>query len=860
MNPEKQLSPEEENIRLSILESLNVMDTDPEKFFDEITQIASAICCTPIALVSLVDDKRQWFKSKVGLEAPETPREISFCQHAIQQEDVFEVENALEDDRFKENPLVLSDPNIRFYAGAPLETSEGYNIGTLCVIDREPKKLTSNQIESLEALAQSVINQLELRKTNIRLEDEKELTETALESSLAGYWDWNMLTNEEYLSPRFKEMFGYADDEMENSPEAWQKIAFPEDLPGMFEAFNKHVESKGQVPFKSVVRYNHKDGSVVWVRCNGKVVKWSEDGAPLRAIGCHVDITEERESELSVQKEKDFLSEISRIQSSVNYNSPPNEIFNQLLDTLLKGLESEYGFIGEIKDDGTQKYLKTHAITNIAWTDDLDKFYKENAPKGLEFKNLETLFGQTIKTGEPVIANDPYTDKRRGGLPDGHPHMGAYLGVPIKNYSGLIGMIGIANKKGGYSDDDIRFIQPFLAACSSLVTGYNSFAEWKRSERIVEFKSEFLAQMSHEIRTPLNGIVGSLDAYAKLEDQSKKNDLYEIMKESSRDLLNIVNDVLNLSKLEANKIELNPVGCNIHSIVKNTAELFKVKAEEKGSVIDFAVSENVPKYVKVDDIRLKQVLNNLVSNAVKFTENGSVNINLDLVQGNQLSFSIIDTGTGIKSHDIDKIFLRYEQTEDFGHRRRMAGARGTGLGLTISKMLVELMGGDKIHVESVYGKGSTFSFNIDFESVNDVEYIQAKNIKDKKVSGKLDKNLNVLVVEDIKANQVVAKIMLESIGISVDIANNGEEALFMYADNPDKYDLIFMDVQMPVMDGVTATLELKRVYGDKMCPIVGLSANAMEGDIQKYKTIGMDGYIPKPITKDAVIQEIMLRG
>lgn len=141
-------------------------------------------------------------------------------------------------------------------------------------------------------------------------QDLKLLSESALESSLAGYWDWNMVTNEEYLSPRFKEMFGYADHEMENNPEAWQKIAFQEDLPPMFQSFEEHVRSRGQIPFKSIVRYHHKNGNTIWVRCNGKVVEWSENNEPLRAIGCHVDITEEKEIEQRLKqtlKERDIL-------------------------------------------------------------------------------------------------------------------------------------------------------------------------------------------------------------------------------------------------------------------------------------------------------------------------------------------------------------------------------------------------------------------------------------------------------------------------------------------------------------------------------------------------------------------------
>ncbi|GAB5416805.1 MAG: hypothetical protein Crog4KO_22940 [Crocinitomicaceae bacterium] len=142
------------------------------------------------------------------------------------------------------------------------------------------------------------------------IEDLELLSESALDSALAGFWDWNMVTNEEYLSPRFKEMFGYRDHEMENSPEAWQKIAYQEDLPGMFESFNAHVGSGGKVPFHSVVRYHHKKGGTVWVRCNGKVVEWGDDGSPIRAIGCHVDITEEKEMQLQLKRairERDIL-------------------------------------------------------------------------------------------------------------------------------------------------------------------------------------------------------------------------------------------------------------------------------------------------------------------------------------------------------------------------------------------------------------------------------------------------------------------------------------------------------------------------------------------------------------------------
>ena len=184
-------------------------------------------------------------------------------------------------------------------------------------------------------------------KNYTTLTDLEFISESALESSLAGFWDWNIPSNDEYLSPRFKDMFGYKEHEMENSPEAWQKIAFPEDLPGMFEAFEIHIKSKGAIPFKSIVRYHHKDGKTIWVRCNGKVVEWSKEGKPIRAIGCHVDITEEKEIELKLKKaikEKNVLlgevhhrvkNNLQLIQSFTRLKTKDNKVdFNEIEDTI----------------------------------------------------------------------------------------------------------------------------------------------------------------------------------------------------------------------------------------------------------------------------------------------------------------------------------------------------------------------------------------------------------------------------------------------------------------------------------------------------------------------------------------------
>lgn len=375
----------------------------------------------------------------------------------------------------------------------------------------------------------------------------------------------------------------------------------------------------------------------------------------------------------------------------------------------------------------------------------------------------------------------------------------------------------------------------------------SSNLEREIAQQSLEFKTDFLAQMSHEIRTPLNGIVGSLEAYIKIEDTAKRKELFEIITSSSKGLLRIVNDVLNLSKIEEGKFVLNPVVFEIRTVIDHVASMYMNTAKEAGTNIVFNIEESLPEQIKLDELRLKQVLNNLVSNALKFTRNGEVRIKLNPVEGNDslLSVQVIDNGEGIKEEDQLKIFDKYGQSNQINDRKKTGEMMGTGLGLTISNMLVKLMGGEGLQLESSYGEGSTFSFSIPYETVE----TQEEEVVNVPVE---NKERNILLVEDIKSNQIVGKILLESIGCKVSIASNGQEAIDMYAENP-SFDVILMDIQMPVKDGIEATKELKSIYASNdLSPIVGLSAKAMEGDREKFMQEGMDDYITKPITIDAV--------
>jgi signal transduction histidine kinase/ActR/RegA family two-component response regulator len=567
-----------EHLRLAALLSCNVLDTPPEERFDDLAQLAAQACDVPIALVSLVDAHRQWFKARVGLAATVTTRDVSFCAHALHTPDaLFEIRDAREDERFVDNPLVTGDPHIRFYAGVPLTLpSTGLALGTLCVIDRVPRVLTDDQRHTLRVLARHVVALLELRKSVADLER----ANVALAAS----------------------------------------------------------------------------------------------------------------QEVALQALRD--------------------------------------------------------------------------------------------------------------------------------------------------------------------------------------KSTFVANVSHEIRTPMNSVIGLSELLRHTRLDATQAQYIDIIHASSSALLQVINDILDYSKVEANKLELRPAPFAMRDELPSMLGGLRLAAERKGLAFTVRVDPAVPRVVLLDGVRLGQVLNNLVGNALKFTDTGSIDVHFDLEPGApasddvmRLRMSVRDTGIGLSTRDQQAIFEPFAQADDGVHR-----LGGTGLGLSISAALVKLMGGS-FGLVSAPSQGSTFHVVIPVRAVrpagsqaatSQAATAQATTTQPPTAASSTStpprpaRALRVLLVDDHQPNQVVGRRMLEHLGHIVTVVDNGRAAVSIVGNTP--FDLVFMDVQMPDMDGLDATRAIRDAESrsGRHVPVVGVTAHAMKEEVERCLRAGMDAHVAKPL-RLSMLTEVIAR-
>ena len=618
----------------------------------------------------------------------------------------------------------------------------------------------------------------------------------AMRGANLGLWDWQANPDVLVTNDIWSEMLGYTKQELDelygNTAARWANMVYPEDMDFAVQKFVKYVNN--ELPeHRLEIRMKTKSGEPKWVLAVGSAVARDQHGKVSRMVGIHHDITERKAAEAAIAKERERLQSIldkSPICVSITSVRDATALFANPVAKKFFGVEIGSKVQALYVDPARRVEMLTLLKAGGVVRDfEVELYDAEHRPRTMMMTAMLMEF-------------------------DGQPALTAW-------------QIDITERKA--AADKLR-------------------AAMQLAEEATKAKSDFLANMSHEIRTPMNAIIGMSHLALQTDLDKKQRNYVEKVHRSGENLLGIINDILDFSKIEAGKMSMESIDFRLEDVLDNLSNLMTIKTEDKGLKLLFNAASDVPTALRGDPLRLGQVLINLGNNAVKFTDKGEIVVGVEKVSadvdGVELHFWVKDTGIGMTPEQCGKMFQSFSQADASTTRKY----GGTGLGLAISKSLVALMRG-RIWVESAVGKGSTFHFHARFG-------LQAKGVVvETRSAEKADDHsavmaklagARVLLVEDNEINQELAMELLRNAGIEVVLASHGKEAVDILASDSN-FDGVLMDCQMPVMDGYTATREIRRNPAYKDLPIVAMTANAMAGDKEKVIAAGMWDHIGKPL-------------
>lgn len=632
------------------------------------------------------------------------------------------------------------------------------------------------------------------KKAEEELKSSEELLQFALEGAGDGIWEFNFETRIAYNSVHNRKILGYADDEP--MPD-WMTIIHPDDI-SQFESLEKAYINQLITSHKKEYRILHKDGKYRWIMDRGRIAKWNESGQPVRLVGTHTDITDRKLAEQSLKiNEEKYRSIIANMNLG-------------LLEVNLKE-EIQYANNSFCEMSGyTQAELYGKKAAGL--------FTRGHAHTLAETKNQ--LREKGISDAYEINVLNKNGDKK-WWLISGAPR--------YDDQGNMVGSIGIHLDITEQKTLELALMEARVAA-----------------EQSAAAKEVFLANMSHEIRTPMNAIIGMGRQLMRTELNNQQHFYLETIYKAADHLMVLINDILDISKIEAGKLNLEHIGFRPDDIISHCIKVMQLKAEEKGLKL---IREGSPEHETVyigDPYRLTQILLNLLSNAVKFTEKGKVTVSClvqPVIENEQMILlTVEDTGIGIEEEFLDNIFRKFTQ-EDKSTARKYGG---TGLGMSISKQLTELMNGE-ISINSKKGSGTTVIVSIPFKIGTEKDLPQsAETFTDSAVL----KDKRILLVEDNEMNRLVASTLLGNYGVILEEVHNGLEAI--HALKKGYFDLVLMDMQMPVMNGLDATRIIRNEV-NRFIPIIALTANAIKGESEKCLNAGMNDYVTKPFNEETLI-------
>jgi PAS domain S-box-containing protein len=661
--PERAKSSWVEADRLRAVHAYEILDTPREQDFDDIAKMAAQICHVPISVINFLAADRQWFKAEIGLGVRETPRDVSICAHAILQPGLFVVPDTMEDPRFRDNPLVKGDPNLRFYAGALLETPEGLPIGTMCVLDYKPRTLTEHEGFVLKTLAKQVMTQLDLRHALREKNKSEERLTLALDASgSVGTWDWDIVGDRVFADPRFVSIFG---GEQEWSKEGtsvadYLKSIHPADLDRVKRAIARARQTGGFV--QSEYRILQKDGTVRWIDARGKI-RLDSAGKAVRFPGVAVDITDRKRVEQVARDAADrfrFMAE-----------SMPQKVFTGNAEGEIDYFNNQWmEFSG----------LSLEQLLRDGWT---QVVHPDEA-------------GSTLKCWQQALADiSSFEFEHRLRRQDGVYRWHLTRGHPMRDGEGKV-VMWIAS----HTDvDDQKRAHELLE---------NTVVERtaKLQASVAELEA-FSYSISHDMRAPLRAMLGFSDIlmeeYGAQLDEKANRYLGRISAASAR-MDGLIQDVLSFSQMSRLELPLNPI--DTHKMIQEIIESYP---NLRPSEIGILLPHTLP-MVLANEAALTQCVSNILGNAAKFVAKGVkpvVRIWAEEADG-RVKLWFKDNGIGIAEQDYRRIF-------DIFHRIDRSHD-GTGIGLAIVKKAVERMGGH-VGVESTFGQGT--SFWLDLQAANE---------------------------------------------------------------------------------------------------------------------------------------------
>jgi len=616
-----------------------------------------------------------------------------------------------------------------------------------------------------------------------------------------------------FVSENVKAHLGYAPAEITGNGSFWQESVHRDDRERLLPELPKIARS-GHLYMEYRIR--HKEGGYRWISDERKLVL-GPDGKPSEIVGAWNDIHMRKQAEEALRKSESLFRDL---------------------------FESARDLIIVLSPAGGIVSLNPAFEARTGWR--RDEWIKKPFEKLVHPEDL-TLAYQNLARAARGGSTDLFVLRIRGA--DGK-YFAAELQLAAEVQSGSVtGLLGIARDV-----TERKLAENVLRKAK------------EAAEAAARIKSEFLANMSHEIRNPLNAILGMGELLLETPVSPEQRDYLNILKRSGENLLGIINNVLDFSKIEAGRLELEHIEFDLAPLIGETMEALAVEAHEKGLELACRLDPALPVRLRGDPVRLKQVLTNLIGNAIKFTEKGEVVLRAGLRERERgegvLLFSVSDTGIGIPRDKLDLVFESFTQADSSVTRKY----GGTGLGIPISRQLVEMMGG-RIWAESTPGKGSTFHFTAKFGMGDgagapspevDLSREEVCTPAPGRVQSAENGTLRILLVEDSEDNRLLIKSFLKNTPHVVDIAENGREALDKF--KAARYDLVLMDMQMPVMDGYTATRMIREWEGkniaNKRTPIIALTAHALEYDNNRSMEAGCDSHLTKPVKKEVLLESI----